>query len=205
MTDRALDELLPEIESRADRARRLLVGLAGPPGVGKSTVAAALADRLGPRSIVLGMDGFHLADEVLADLGLADVKGAPATFDAAGFVALLERVRTSTDEPVYAPAFDRPLEAAIAGRIGIEPSHDVVIVEGNYLLLDGPWAPVRGLLDLTVSLRLDDAERRRRLIDRHVRHGRSPAAATAWVDRSDEANARLVVEVADRADHTVTL
>ncbi|MGH1506452.1 MAG: nucleoside/nucleotide kinase family protein [Acidimicrobiales bacterium] len=199
-TGRSLDELLAEIDGLAASAPRLVVGLCGPPGVGKSTVADLLTDRLGERATVLGMDGFHLADEVLAELGLSDVKGAPETFDPDGFVQLLDRVRSAIDRPVYAPSFDRSIEAAVAGSVAIRPEHRVVIVEGNYLLMEGAWAPVRPLLDLTVYLQLDGEERRRRLIERHIRHGRSRDAAIEWVDRSDEANARRIAATAGLAD-----
>ncbi len=205
MTERSLDELLATIDGLAASTPRIVVGLCGPPGVGKSTVAELLAERLGERATVLGMDGFHLADEVLAELGLSDVKGAPETFDPDGFVQLLERVRSTIDRPVYAPSFDRSIEAAVAGRLVIRPEHRVVIVEGNYLLMDGAWAPVRPLLDLTVYLQLDGEERRRRLIERHIRHGRSRDAAIEWVDRSDEANARRIEATAGLADRRLDL
>ncbi len=190
----------------AGRAGRTLVGVTGAPGVGKSTVAADLHSRLGDTSVVVPMDGFHLAGAVLRELGLAAIKGAPETFDAAGFVAMLERLRHQPPgSTVYAPAFDRTLEEPIAGSIAVTPEHHTVIVEGNYLLLDGPWDRVASLLDLVVYVDADDDDRRRRLIDRHITFGKAPEIAEEWVRRSDDANAALIASTRARADHVLAV
>lgn len=194
-------DLFAETRRVAETSDQVIVGLCGPPGVGKSTVAHRLAQELGTRAIAVGMDGFHLANATLDRLGLRNVKGAPETFDAEGFVALLERVRSPiAPRPIYAPTYDRSHGASIAGAVEIRKEHDIVIVEGNYLLMDGPWEPVRSLLDLSIYLRLDDDIRRQRLIERHISHGREPEQAVEWVHRSDEANARLIADTAARAD-----
>ncbi|MFJ3875903.1 nucleoside/nucleotide kinase family protein [Streptomyces sp. NPDC090077] len=189
-------------EALAATGERRVLGIAGPPGAGKSTLAARIADALGPgRAVVVPMDGFHLAQAVLDRTGRADRKGAPDTFDAAGYVALLRRLRAPRGSTVYAPAFDRSLEEPIAGSIPVAPDVPLVITEGNYLLHDaGEWAEVRPLLD--EAWYLDPAEPLRldRLIARHVRHGKDPAHARAWVDRSDQPNARLVARTRHRAD-----
>lgn len=178
-----------------------MLGIAGPPGSGKSTLAAALAAELGPVAALVPMDGFHLHDDVLAFLGLADVKGAPATFDVGGLVSLLERLRRGDEDVVYAPTFDRSRELSLAGVLPVPREVPLVVVEGNYLLTnDGAWARVRGLLHEAWFVHVDDDVRVPRLVARHVAHGRDLEAAREWVERSDEANARLVQQTAGRAD-----
>ncbi len=182
-------------------ARRLL-GLTGAPGVGKSTVARALVEAwsaAGRTGAVVGMDGFHLSGAELADRGLADVKGAPGTFDADGFAALLRRLRAG-GEDVPVPAFDREREQTVPAAYVVAASVELVVVEGNYLLLDGPWRAARELLDEVWFLDLPADLRLSRLIARHQVHGRTAVDAERWVHRSDEANARLVVASRHRAD-----
>ncbi|WP_327266088.1 nucleoside/nucleotide kinase family protein [Streptomyces sp. NBC_01232] len=199
---RATTEPVVRAEALAAPGGRRILGIAGPPGAGKSTLAARIADALGPeRAVVVPMDGFHLARAELDRLGRADRKGAPDTFDAAGYVALLRRLRAADGPTVYAPAFDRSLEEPIAGSIPVAPHVPLVITEGNYLLHDaGEWASVRPLLDEAWYLAPAEGLRLDRLIERHVRHGKDPAYAREWVARSDEANARLVAPGRDRAD-----
>ncbi|MBI4941050.1 MAG: nucleoside/nucleotide kinase family protein [Actinobacteria bacterium] len=214
------------LDAAVDRARtllapgrRTLLGIVGPPGAGKSTVSAALVAALPAGSaVVVPMDGYHLAQAELERLGRAMRKGAPDTFDAAGFVALLARIaaqpRTAPDAPradptdgvVWAPLFRREIEEPIANAVPVDPATPLVVVEGNYLLLaEGAWAGVRPLLDEGWYADLDDAVRVERLVARHVAHGRTPEAATEWVHRSDEANARLVARTAVRADLLVRI
>ncbi|MCK8681047.1 nucleoside/nucleotide kinase family protein [Streptomyces lichenis] len=186
--------------------RRGLLGLTGPPGVGKSTLAAQLVERLGGLAVLVPMDGFHLAQAELERLGRAGRKGAPDTFDAAGYAALLARLRTpESGATVYAPAFDRALEEPVAGSIAVPPGVPLVITEGNYLLEDrGPWAGVRPLLDEVWYLEAaDERTRVERLVARHIRYGKEPGYAERWVRESDEANARLVATGRDRADLVV--
>lgn len=181
-----------------DRAERLvegggrLLGIAGPPGVGKSTLAADLSTHFGSRSALLPMDGFHLANDELTRRGAIERKGAPDTFDVAGYVSALRRVRDRR-EAVMVPRFDRDLEAAVAGSICISIDADLVITEGNYLLLgEPPWRDVADLLDERWMLRVDDVVRVQRLVARHVAHGRDPQAARRWVADVDEPNANLI-------------
>ncbi|MEI5007747.1 nucleoside/nucleotide kinase family protein [Streptomyces sp. PmtA] len=205
----------PSIEQLTDRARRLarpgtrhLLGIAGPPGAGKSTLAAELVSRLGPeRAVLVPMDGFHLAGAELERLGRAQRKGAPDTFDAAGYVALLTRLRApEAGSAVYAPAFDRNLEEPVAGSVPVGPDVPLVITEGNYLLHDdGPWSRIRALLDEVWYLELPDAARVPRLVDRHVRFGKDRPYAERWVRDSDELNARLVARGRHRAHLTVLM
>jgi pantothenate kinase len=185
---------------------RRMIGLTGAPGAGKSTLAVHLVDLLGARGAHVPMDGFHLADVELRRQGSLDRKGAPETFDALGYAALLERLRTRPGEIVYAPGFDRGLEQPLAGAIAVRPSAQVVVTEGNYLLLDRPeWRAVRAQLDEVWHVRCDDGVRLARLVARHVEFGKDAAAARAWVERVDEPNARLVEASAERADRHLDL
>ena len=150
------------------------------------------------------MDGFHLADQALDRLGLRHRKGAPETFDAAGYAALLRRVRTET-ATVYAPAFERDLEQPLAGAIAVPPEARLVVTEGNYLLLDGPWAEVRGLLSEVWFVQVDEQTRVRRLVARHEQFGKSHDGAVDWVRTVDQPNADLVAPTAALADLVVEL
>lgn len=200
-----LDTLIQRARTLIDRGGRRLLGIAGPPGVGKSTLAAALCDVIGPAAARAPLDGFHLANSVLAELGLADRKGAPATFDASGFLSLLKRLHDNGEEVVYAPVFRRDLDAAIAGALPVPQAVPLVVVEGNYLLLDtGPWFGIRALFDETWYLELDDRIRRERLVRRHQDYGRSPDEAAAWTLGNDERNAVVVKATRDRADLVVS-
>ncbi len=177
-----------------------LLGLCGAPGVGKSTTAAALAARDG--AVVVPMDGFHFSQAELVRRGLRDRMGAPETFDAEGYAALLAQVRRR--EAVVAPDFDRVAEESMPRAIGVPPEASLVVTEGNYLLLDEPrWRAVRAELDLVWHLVGDESVRRERLLARHVEFGKSPAEAEAWVARVDDANARLIEAAAYRADAIV--
>ncbi|RQP11408.1 MAG: nucleoside/nucleotide kinase family protein [Microbacteriaceae bacterium] len=188
-----------------DRGARVLIGIVGAPGAGKSTLAEELVAELGERAALVPMDGFHYSQHVLGLLGRADRKGAPDTFDAEGLAALLARIRTAIG-PVYAPTFDRSIEEPIAAGTVVPAGADIVVVEGNYLLLDdGPWASLRELLDEVWFIRIPQDERMRRLVERHMRFGRTREAAEAWVDDVDEPNARLIEASAGRADVTLQL
>ncbi len=141
-------DLLARAQALADVGSRRILGIAGAPGAGKSTVARRLVDALDGAAVLVGMDGYHLAQSELQRLGRAERKGAPDTFDPAGYVALLRRLRTPNSGTVYAPEFRRAIEEPIAGAVPVQPGVPLVLTEGNYLLLDTPpWSAVRGLLD----------------------------------------------------------
>ncbi|MEU1182991.1 nucleoside/nucleotide kinase family protein [Streptomyces sp. NPDC005820] len=203
------DDLLHRARSLAGSGRpRALLGIAGSPGAGKTTLAERLVRELnaggGPWAAQVPMDGFHLADAELERLGRRDRKGAPDTFDAAGYAALLRRLReepADSTDVVYAPGFERVLEQPLAGAIAVEPAARLVVTEGNYLLLGtGAWARVRAELDEVWFVESDEEERVRRLIARHEEFGKGHEEAVAWVMRSDQRNAELVAATRDRAD-----
>ena len=181
---------------------RKIIGLVGPPGAGKSTVGLALRETFKEISQIVPMDGFHLANVELARLGRAGRKGAPDTFDSAGYVDLLKRLRSqNADEIIYAPEFRREIEEPIAGAIPIFPETQLLITEGNYLLLDdGHWKKVPTFLDEISYVDVDDALRIDRLASRHEQFGRSREEAVAWVNNTDEPNARLIETGKSRAD-----
>ena len=192
----------------AESGGRVLLGITGTPGAGKSTLAQSVVDhanRSGTPAVWVPMDGFHLADVQLDRLGLRERKGAIDTFDGHGYVALLRRLLTETANPVYAPAFDRVLEQPVAGSIAIDPETRLVVTEGNYLLDElEPWARTRALLAESWFCDVSADERRRRLVARHVEFGKSPAQASAWVTEVDERNAGRIARTRDRADLVVT-
>lgn len=185
-------------------AERLLIGIAGAPGASKTTLAEQLVAALGPSAAHVAMDGFHLSDSALTRLGRLRRKGAPDTFDGAGYANLMARIRADKDETVYAPAFARDLEQPIAGSIAVEPQQRVVVSEGSYLQLeDGAWPAARVLFDQVWFLHTDSETRLRRIIARHVTFGKSPEEAEQWVQAVDEGNARLVEASRRRADLVV--
>ncbi|MGW0706169.1 nucleoside/nucleotide kinase family protein [Streptomyces sp. NPDC002643] len=188
--------------------RRALLGITGGPGAGKSTLAERLTSVLNgdgePWVAHVPMDGFHLADVELERLGRRGRKGAPDTFDASGYAALLERLRRDEDDTVYAPGFERTLEQPIAGSIPVPPTARLIITEGNYLLVDdGPWARVRSHLDEVWFCELSEPERIRRLVARHEEFGKQHDEAVAWVLDTDQRNADLVATTRGRADLVV--
>jgi pantothenate kinase len=198
--------LVARAHALAEQGERRILGIAGPPGGGKSTVARQVVAELGERARLVPMDGFHLAQAELVRLGRRDRMGAPDTFDAGGYAALLGRLRSNDQPAVYAPEFRREIEEPIAGAIAIPSTVPLVVTEGNYLLLqDERWAPVRGLLDETWYVETDEELRVQRLIQRHIQFGKTPEYARAWVMRSDERNAALVATTAHTADVLVRL
>jgi pantothenate kinase len=194
------------VSTGSHNEQRRILGMAGAPGAGKSSLAAAYVAHAGPDAVRLPMDGFHLADVTLAALGLLDRKGAPETFDAWGYAAVLDRLRRRPPETVYAPGFERDLEQPIAAAVAVPANAAIVVTEGNYLLVDRPeWQAVRALLDEVWFVQLDDEVRRERLVARHVAFGKSPNEARAWVAHVDEPNARLVEKTRGDADRVVDL
>ncbi len=183
--------------------RRTILGLVAPPGAGKSTLAQALLTRFGDAVQVVPMDGFHLANSELERLGRRARKGAPDTFDAAGFVSLLARIQAQQpgDAAVYVPEFRREIDEAVAGAIAVQHSTPLIVVEGNYLLLDdAPWSQVRGLSDEIWYLDVPADVRHARLLARHIQFGRTREAALAWIAHTDEPNAVRIAQARHHAD-----
>ncbi|MHA1554160.1 MAG: nucleoside triphosphate hydrolase [Alphaproteobacteria bacterium] len=204
-----LETAFGSISRLLDKKARMIVAIAGPPGAGKSTVAEALVDRLDQRiapgtAAVLPMDGFHYDNAILEPRGLMPRKGAPETFDFGGYQAMVERLVTRSDQPVAVPVFDRVADLAHASARMIEPTHRVVVTEGNYLLLDdAPWRALRALFDLTIFLAVTSDELERRLVKRWLDYGMAPDAALARARGNDLRNARLVETRSAAADLTI--
>ncbi|MEW6223166.1 MAG: nucleoside/nucleotide kinase family protein [Chloroflexota bacterium] len=198
-----LDELTRRAANLAEGGRAIL-GITGCPGCGKSTLAERLVARLDHEQrwvVRVPMDGFHLANVALDRLGRRQRKGAIDTFDAFGYLALLRRIRTEQDNPVYAPDFERDLEQPIAASIEIGPEVRLVITEGNYILsATWPWPAIRELFAEVWYVELGDAVRRNRLVARHAAFGKSQAEARRWVTEVDEPNARQIASTRHLAD-----
>ncbi len=192
------NELAAWIRTQADStSHRFLFGLAGAPGSGKSTITEQLAGELDV--VVVPMDGFHLPNAELDRRGLRSVKGAPETFDARGFIEAVGDIRRA-DNDLLLPDFDRHSDEPRPDRIQVPASSAIVVVEGNYLLLESdPWFELRGLFDTVAHLEIDTSVRVGRLVDRHVRFGKTPAQAADFVHASDEPNAALVEAASHRA------
>lgn len=189
MTPDALADLIRR-RAEDNGPGRFLTALAGPPGAGKSTLAAALVTALGDGARAVPMDGFHYDDRVLIQRGLRSRKGAPETFDAAGFLHLLQRLQQ--EDEVAIPLFDRDLEISRAGADIVTPADRLLVVEGNWLLLDeAPWNAAR--YDLTVFIDVPEAELDRRLLDRWAHHGKTAEEARAWIDGNDLPNIRRCI------------
>jgi pantothenate kinase len=184
--------LAATIRAKAQGQGRFVIALAGPPGAGKSTLAAELVVALGQGAKAVPMDGFHYDDAVLIARGTRARKGAPDTFDVAGFRHLLTRLRA--EDEVAIPLFDRDLEISRAGADIVGPDDRILIVEGNYLLLnEAPWPDLAPLFDLTIWIDVPEAELDRRLLARWAHYGKTPAEARAWIDGNDMPNIRRVV------------
>lgn len=200
---------LADKDSQGARRGRAILGIAGNPGAGKSTMVELLLSRIaaikGDEWVAhVPMDGFHLADAQMDRLGNRNRKGAPDTFDADGYADLLARIAHENANPVYAPGFDRTLEQPLAAALVVLPSARLVITEGNYLLLEEPgWARARAVMDAVWFVASEDELRVQRLVERHIRFGKTPSEARAWAASTDQRNADLVSTTLGKADRVV--
>ena len=196
---RVVSDLAGRVRAVKPRGRRVLVAVTGPPASGKSTLAERLVDALGSEAALVPMDGFHLDNRVLGARGLQTRKGAPETFDGAGFLQAVERLAVEDD--VVLPVFDRARDIAIAGAQVVSAETKIAVVEGNYLLLErAPWARLQSLWDFAVRLEVPEDELLRRLVQRWLDHGYDADAAEARARSNDLPNARVVGSESGAAD-----
>ena len=200
----ALARIQNHLENSTDR---VLIGIIGKPGAGKSTLSKFLMAKLPKEFVtVVPMDGYHLSNKVLKELKRSDRKGAPDTCDVAGFISLVQRIRSEQTQSIYYPIFDRAIEESIAAQGVVTSDTKVVIIEGNYLLHDeGGWEVCNDLLDESWMVDVDDDKRISRLISRHIAYGKEPEAAKAWAKGTDEVNAKLIERGRNRADFVVAI
>ncbi|MFP3462286.1 nucleoside/nucleotide kinase family protein [Arthrobacter globiformis] len=200
-----IQQAVAQLRSRLSAGTRLLLGVAGSPGSGKSTFSACLADALGSdAALVVPMDGFHLGNAIIDGTPLRQRKGAPDTFDVGGYLSLLQRLARRDEEVVYAPDFRRTLDEPVAASLAVPAAVPVIITEGNYLLNDDPrWQQVRAQLDEVWFIDTPHELRLARLVERHMLFGMDRAAAEAWANGPDAANARLIEATRSRADRII--
>jgi pantothenate kinase len=203
-----LDEtsLARDIRARAATAKRYIIGIAGPPGAGKSTVSAQLhaaLKALGETSVVVPMDGYHFDDIVLNARGHRARKGAPHTFDARGFAVLLKRIK-ACEPDIAIPVFDRTMELSRAAADIVDATTRFILVEGNYLLLKlSPWDQLKPLFDLSIFIDVPKQELEHRLTGRILAHGHDVAYAKHWIASNDMLNVDTVIENSAAADITL--
>ena len=200
-----IQQAVAELRSRLASRRRVLLGVAGSPGSGKSTFSACLADALGPDSaLVVPMDGFHLGNAIIDGTPLRQRKGAPDTFDVGGYLSLLQRLARRDEEVVYAPDFRRTIDEPVAASLALPAAVPIIITEGNYLLNEDPrWQQVRAQLDEVWFIDTPQDVRLARLVERHMLYGMDRAAAEAWANGPDAANARLIETTRSRANRVI--
>jgi pantothenate kinase len=199
------------LKAHAVKGGRYLLGLAGSPASGKSTFSAQLVASLNKtcgreNAIVVPMDGYHYSNEELDEKGLKPLKGIPATFDASGFVDLIRKLKSENSKSVFAPLFDRSIEASIHNGIEVRPDHEIIVSEGNYLLLnEHPWKELRELfdaiwfIDSTVDVLIP------RLTARHKEGGRNDEETKIKMESTDLPNARLIESTKARADRVIQI
>lgn len=204
----SIDLVLAQIRSLLQSNNsRTIIGIAGKPGAGKSTVVSEIEKRFSPSEVsVIPMDGYHLSNEILIQRGRRNRKGAPDTFDAAGFISLITKVKNSHELEHRFPTFHREIEASIADEGVVPISAKVIVIEGNYLFSDEHnWNGVFPLLDHTWFIEIDDEIRIQRLIARRLNYGQTLAEAENWARGSDEENAKFIEKTRKKAENIIKL
>ena len=206
-----VNDLIKKIRQLGNQ-ERFILGIAGIPAAGKSTIAVALADHVNAVferdiAVVVPMDGFHRYNKQLHELGLYSLKGVPDTFDSEKYINLLRKLKGITTETVYCPEYDRAeSHDPIEDRIAVHPHHRLVITEGNYLLLDTPpWNQIRNILDRSWFLEAPRSVTKQHLIDRHLRNGLTLVEAEAKIASTDLPNSDLIDESKQNADEILLL
>lgn len=204
-TIRLAPEIVDAARTLAAGPERRLLGIAGPPAAGKSTFAEVLTRELGPCAAHVPMDGFHLSQHQLDRLGRQNRKGAPDTFDAGGYGALLRRLAADTGETIFAPDLNRHIEEPIAAALAVDPAARLIVTEGNYLLLeDAPWPDVAAAFDTIWYIDVAAERREDWLLARHRSFGAQETGALQWIASNDRPNAARVIATAGRADRRLT-
>lgn len=200
-----VERAVADLRLRLADGNRMLLGIVGAPGSGKSTFSACLQKHLGAGStVVVPMDGFHLSNAILDGTPLRERKGAIDTFDVGGYLSLLQRLALRDEHVVYAPDFRRTIDEPVAASIEVPAAVPLVITEGNYLLAElPPWQQVRAQLDEVWFLDTPRHLRFSRLVDRHILFGKDRPAARAWAAGSDETNAQLIEATRHAADRII--
>lgn len=199
------ERAVADLRLRLADGNRVLLGIVGAPGSGKSTFSACLQKHFGAGSaVVVPMDGFHLGNTIIDGTPLRERKGAIDTFDVGGYLSLLQRLARRDEPVVYAPDFRRTIDEPVAASIEVPAAVPLVITEGNYLLAElPPWPQVRAQLDEVWFLDTPRHLRLSRLVDRHILFGKDRPAAQAWAAGSDETNARLIEATRHAADRII--
>jgi len=187
--------------------KRIIIGLVGMPGAGKSTLSTYLMKKLPKETTALvPMDGFHMSNAQLSQLGRSERKGAPDTFNSNAYADLIELINSVPKEEVRFPIFHRELDESIEDEGVIYPDTKIVLTEGNYLLLDeDAWPRTQKLLNESWFVDVNNNRRMARLVARHIKYGKSPEAAHAWAHGTDQRNAELIEATRIRADVIVYL
>ena len=204
----SLEAALERAVSLSEGARgRVIIGVIGKPGAGKSTLSNYLLKHLPKETTALvPMDGYHLSNAQLKTLNRSDRKGAPDTFDAGGYLDLLQRIKTNVESEIYFPIFHREIEESIAAEGVVHPHTTLVLTEGNYLLLESDgWRQVAETLTESWFVDVDNDRRMARLVARHMKFGKSSEAAHLWAHGTDEHNAQLVESTRSKADVIISL